>query len=121
MSFYNVYITPKCQKVKYAKSLGYIFDTCDVYEQAVRYGTAIEGQFSAYCRDIKIARIKYNDIITVRSPEPNMPPVDCVVVATNLSKRSKIPRTDILGTTEEPKWHCGTYTVLFSTMNKDAS
>ncbi|KAI0277887.1 hypothetical protein BGY98DRAFT_977206 [Russula aff. rugulosa BPL654] len=31
---------------------------------------------------------KYNDIITVRSPEPNMPPIDCVVVATNPICRS---------------------------------
>ena len=55
-----------------------------------------------------------NDIITIRNPEvePDMPPVYCVVAATNLSKRSKIPRTDIiekakefLGTTEEPKWY----------------
>jgi len=41
-----------------------------------------------------------------------MAPVYCIVAATNLSKRSKIPRTDIiekakefLVTTEEPKWY----------------
>jgi hypothetical protein len=56
--------------------------------------------------------IKYDDIITIRSPEPYMPPVYCVVAVTNLSRRSKIPRMDIiekakefLGTTEEPKWY----------------
>jgi hypothetical protein len=49
---------------------------------------------------------------TASEVEPDMPPVYCVVAATNLSKRSKIPRTDIiekakefLGTTEELKWY----------------
>lgn len=80
-------------------------------------GTVIEGQFGATfatCLN-RLARhcgIKYNDIINIRSPEPNMSPVYCVVAATNLSKRSKIPHMDIiekakdfLGTMEEIKWY----------------
>jgi hypothetical protein len=107
------------RKVTYAKAYGYLFDPTVIYEQAIEDGTAIKGQFFNFVRAYRarIARhcgIKYNDIITIRNPEvePDMPPVYCVVAATNLSKRLKIPRTDIiekakefLGTTEERKWY----------------
>ena len=108
---------PKRRKVTYAKAFGYLLDPNVVYRQAIEDGTVIEGQFGrtfATYRN-RLARhcgIKYDDIITIRSPKPNMPPVYCVVAATNLSRRSKIPRMDIiekakefLGTTEEPKWY----------------
>jgi hypothetical protein len=96
----------------------YLLDPIAIYERAIEDGTVIdEGQFTATVARYKsrLARhcgIKYDDIITIRNPKPHMPPVFCVVAATNLSKRSKIPRTDIiekakefLGTTEEPKWY----------------
>jgi hypothetical protein len=107
------------RKVTYAKAYGYLLGPTVIYKQAIEDGTAIKGQFCntvrAYrARITKHCGIKYNDIITIRNPEvePDMPPVYCVVAATNLSKQSKIPRTDIiekakefLGTTEEPKWY----------------
>ena len=114
---------PKRRKVKYAKAFGYLLDPIVIYNKAVEDGTVIEGQgtFRDQSRtalvtyQIRIARhcgIEYNDIITIRNPEPDMGPVYCVVAATNLSKRSRIPRMDIiekakefLGTTEEPKWY----------------
>ena len=108
---------PKRRKVKYAKAYGYLLDPEVVYNQAIEDGTVIEGQyggtFTAYLN--RLARhcgIKYSDIITIRNTEPHMPPVYCVVAATNLSKRSKIPNMDIinkakefLGTASEPKWY----------------
>jgi hypothetical protein len=109
---------PKRRKVTYAKAFGYLLNPCVIYRQAIEDGTVIEGQlghtFATYRN--RLARhcgIKYDDIITIRSPEPYMPPVYyCVVAATNMSKRSRIPRVDIiekakefLGTTEEPKWY----------------
>lgn len=108
---------PKRRKVKYAKAFGYLLDPDVVYRQAIADGTVIEGQFGrtfATYRN-RLARhcgIKYDDIINIRNPKPHMPPVYCVVAATNLSERSKIPRMDIiekakdfLGTEEEPKWY----------------
>ncbi|KAF8957332.1 hypothetical protein BDZ97DRAFT_1846950 [Flammula alnicola] len=108
---------PKRRKVKYAKAFGYLLDPNLVYQQAIKDGTAIEDQFGrtfATYRN-RLARhcgIKYDDMITIRNPNPDMPPIYCVVAATNLSKRSRIPREDIiekakefLGTTEEPKWY----------------
>ena len=51
-------------------------------------------------------------MITVRNFNPDFPPVICVAVATNLSKRLKVPRADIiekakefLGTEDKPKWY----------------
>lgn len=56
--------------------------------------------------------IKYSDVITVRDPNPDMPAAYCIVVASNLSKQSKVPCMDIvekakefLGTKEGPKWY----------------
>ncbi|KAF8957334.1 hypothetical protein BDZ97DRAFT_112087 [Flammula alnicola] len=108
---------PKRRKVKYAKAFGYLLDPYLVYQQAIKDGTAIEGQYGqtfATYRN-RLARhcgIKYDDMVTIRNPRPKMPPIYCVVAATNLSKRSRIPREDIiekakefLGTTEEPKWY----------------
>jgi hypothetical protein len=100
--------------------VGVIFPTFNhiaIYEKAVEDGTVIEGQFSATVATYqnRLARhcgIKFDDMITIRVPDPNKPPAFCVVAVTNLSKRSKIPRTDIIekakefvGTTEEPKWY----------------
>jgi hypothetical protein len=82
----------------------------------VEDGIATEDQFDEAVDRymIRLANhcgIKYEDIITVRVRGP-VTPVYCVVTATNVSKRSKIPRKDIiekakefLGTTKEPKWY----------------
>jgi hypothetical protein len=107
---------PKRRKVTYAKAFGYLLDPFVIHRQAIEGGTAIEGDFGPTFARYRscLARhcgIKYNDIITVRNPEPHMPPIWCLVAATNLSRRSKIPHMDIIekakdmGTTEEPKWH----------------
>jgi hypothetical protein len=105
----------KHRKIKYAKALGYIIDPCVVVEEAVKNGTAIQDQFGRTFatyrnRLAKHCGIKYDDMITVRNPNPDFSPVICVAVATNLSKRSKVPRADILekakeflGTEDEPK------------------
>ena len=69
--------------------------------------------FAAYRNHLaKHCGIKYDDMIMVHNPNPDFPPVICVAVATNLSKRSKVPRADIiekvkefLGTEDEPKWY----------------
>jgi len=107
----------KQRKIKYAKAFGYLLDPYIVYETAIKDGTAVEGQlgrtFAVYRNRLAIhCGIEYDDVITVRDPNPDMPPTYCVVAATNLSKRTKIPRMDIiekakefLGTTEEPKWY----------------
>lgn len=108
---------PPKVRVKYAKAYGYLLDPNIIYRQAIEDGTVIEGQFDrtfATYRN-RLARhcgIEYDDIINIRSPDPDMPPVYCIVAATSLSERSKIPRVDIiekakdfLGTTEEPKWY----------------
>jgi hypothetical protein len=106
-------------KGQYAKAFGYLLDPFVIYQQAIEDGTVIDpdGDFGVTfvryrCRPARHCGINYNDIIAIRNPEPYMPPVYCVVAATNLSRRSKIPRMDIiekakefLGTTEEPKWH----------------
>jgi hypothetical protein len=88
-----------------------------MYKKAVEDGMAVEGQFTATVMryQIRLAShcgIKFDDMITIRHPDPDRAPANCVVAATNLSKRSRIPRTDIiekakefLGTTEEPKWY----------------
>ena len=108
---------PKRRKVKYAKAYGYLLDPVVINKQAIEDGTAIEGQFgqtfATYANRLaEHCGIKYNDIINIRNPKPHMPPVYCVVAATNLSEQSKIPRMDIinkakefLGTAEEPKWY----------------
>ena len=107
----------KHRKIKYAKALGYIIDPGVVVEEARRNGTAIPNQFgqtfAAYRNRLaKHCGIKYDDMITVRNPNPDFPPVICVVVATNLSKCSRVPRSDIiekakefLGVEDEPKWY----------------
>ena len=106
------------RKVKYPKVYGYLLDPIEICEQAIKDGT-ISGvnEFDRASRVYRQrlaehCRIKYNDIIVIHNPKPDTPPAFCVVAANNLSKRSKIPRTDIiekakefLGTTEEPKWY----------------
>jgi hypothetical protein len=71
---------PKRRKVTYAKAFGYLLDPFVIHQQAIEDGTAIgEGDFGptfARYRN-RLARhcgIKYNDIITIRNPEPYMPP-----------------------------------------------
>ncbi|KAF8805150.1 hypothetical protein BYT27DRAFT_7192799 [Phlegmacium glaucopus] len=109
---------PKRHRVKYAKAFGYLLDPYLINQQAIKDGTSIQGQlgrtFSAYRNRLaKHCGIKYNDIVTVRNPDPDMSsPLFCLVAATNLSERSRNPRTDIfekakefLGMTEEPKWY----------------
>ena len=109
--------SPKRRKRKYAKAYGYLLDPAVIYKQAIEDGTVIKGQyggtFAAYLdRLARHCGIKDSNIITIRNPEPHMPPVYCIVAATNLSERSKIPRVDIiskakefLGTKEDPKWY----------------
>ena len=94
---------PKRRKVIYAQAYGYLLDPNVVFKHAIEDGTVIKGQygctFAAYLN--RLARhcgIKYSDIITIHYPEPHMPPVYCVVAATNLSMRSKIPRVDMMNT-----------------------
>jgi len=105
------------RKIKYAKAFGYLLNPYTVYEAAMKDGTAIEGQpgrtFAMYRNRLAMhCGIQYDDLITVRDPDPDMPPIYCIVAATNLSKRSEIPRMDIiekakefLETREEPKWY----------------
>ena len=107
----------KARKVKYAKALGYLIEPHDIYTKVLKEGKAIEDNVYDPVMEYKVEFAKhrgiyYNDIIAVRNPKRWMPLAYCVVVATNLSKESRIPRTDIiekakefLGTTEEPKWH----------------
>jgi hypothetical protein len=102
---------------------GYLLDPIAIYKKAVEDGTFIDSNRPSHCQfstavttyHIRLARhcgIKYNDIITIRNPDRDMPAADCIVAASNLSKRSRIPRMDIiekakefLGTMEEPKWY----------------
>jgi hypothetical protein len=105
------------RKIKYPKVYGYTFSPTDAYKRAVEDGLATEDQFDAAVDRymIRLANhcgIKYEDIITVVHRRGPTTPVYCVVAATNASKRSRIPRKDIiekakefLGTTEEPKWY----------------
>ena len=104
-------------KLRKVQVLGYLIEPRDVYDQAIKDGTAVEGKIGAAIAAYKTrfadhCGIRYGDLITVRNPKPEVPLAYCVVVATNLSEQSKIPRTDIiekakefLGTEEEPKWH----------------
>ncbi len=108
---------PKRRKVKYARVYGYALDPVVINKQALENGTAIKGQFSrtfAIYRDnlCNHCGIEYDDILSVRNPEQNMPPLYCVLAATNLSKRSRIPNQHVidkakefLEVTEEPKWY----------------
>ena len=91
------------QKVKYPKVFGYLLDPIEIYEQAIKDGTVTTGlngfghAVGGYRQRLaKHCGIKYNDIITIHNPKPDTPPAYCVVAANNLSKRSKIPRTDII-------------------------
>ena len=94
---------------------GYLLDPWLVYKQAIKDGTAEKyGRTFATYVDRLAAHcgIKSKEIVNVRDPDPEMPPVFCLVAATNVSKQSKVPRTDIiekakifLGTTDEPKWY----------------
>lgn len=81
----------KCRKVKYAKAYGYLLDPEVVFQQAIEDGTVIEGQYSrtlATClnRLAKHCGINYDDIITIRDPDPDMPAAFCLVAANNLSR-----------------------------------
>ena len=108
---------PKRRKVKYARVYGYALDPIVINKRAFENGTAIEGQFGrtfAIYRDnfCNHCGIEYDDILSVRNPEQNMPPLYCIPAATNLSKRSRIPNQHVidkvkefLKVTEESKWY----------------
>lgn len=110
-------LPPKRRKIKYTKVYGYIIDPIVINKLASEKGTAIEGQFGrtfSMYRDklCDFCGIDYEDILSVRNPEQNMPPVYCIPVATNLSKQSRIPNQhiinkakDFLEVSAEPKWY----------------
>lgn len=60
--------------------------------------------------------IRFSDMISVYPDNAGRAPVYCIAAASNLSARSRVPRTDIiekakdfLGTKEEPKWYVVDY------------
>jgi len=63
---------------KYAKAFGYLLDPNVIYEQAIEDGTNIEGQFSATVATYQ------DQVMAIRNPDPDMPPVYCVVAGTNM-------------------------------------
>ena len=70
------------RKVTYAKAFDYLLDPNVIYEQAIMDSTVIEGQFGDFGRVSAAYRnrlvthcgIKYDDIITIHNPEPDMVP-----------------------------------------------
>ena len=107
----------KRRRARYAKAYGYLLDPAAINKQAIENGTAANDQFSrtfaAYRNKLcNHCGIKYEDIVSVRHPQPHMPPIYCIAAATNLSKHSREPdqfiiakAKEFLKVTEEPKWY----------------
>ncbi|KAF8802669.1 hypothetical protein BYT27DRAFT_7196377 [Phlegmacium glaucopus] len=74
--------SPKRRKVKYAKAYGYLLDPSLIYQQAIKDGTAIEGQLGCTFAQYKIrlakhCGIKYDNIISMRNPGRDKPSMYC--------------------------------------------
>jgi len=105
------------RRTRHPKAFGYLLNPSAIYNQAVENGTAVVGQpFTTVMlylyRIADHCGIKFGDIISVYPDNSGSAPVYCIVAASNLSTRSRVPRTDIiekakdfLGTEKEPKWY----------------
>ena len=111
----------RSRKTRHPKAFGYLLNPAEIYRKAVENGTAIPDQpFATVMIYIeKIAAhcgVGSNDIIRVYPNRNGATPVYCIVAASNLSDKSKVPRTDIvekakvfLETKEEPQWYHVSY------------
>ena len=86
--------------VQEKKVFGYLLSPHRIYQQAVADGTAINDQsFSTvmlYMYQLADhCGVGYNDFMRVYPKRNGGAPVYCIVVASNLSDETKVPRTDI--------------------------